>query len=46
MTDVATEIPLCRSMSIKSEAAVLVILLDFTAPAVWMAPPNEKKTSP
>ena len=34
MTEVATEIPRWRSISIKSDAAVLVILLFFTAPAV------------
>jgi len=39
MTDVATEIPLCFSISIKSEVAVLRILLLFTAPAVLIAPP-------
>ena len=45
MTDVATEMPRWRSISMKSEAAVLVILLDLTAPAVWMAPPNSRNFS-
>ena len=34
ITEVATEIPRCFSISRKSEAAVLVILLLFTAPAI------------
>ena len=34
ITDVATEIPRCFSISIKSDVAVFVILLLFTAPAV------------
>ena len=33
MTEVATEIPLWRSISMKSEVAVFLILFDFTAPA-------------
>ena len=32
-TDVATEIPLCLSISIKSLVAPFLILFDFTAPA-------------
>jgi hypothetical protein len=42
MTEVATEIPRCFSISIKSEVAVFLILLDFTAPATLMAPPNNR----
>ena len=34
ITEVATEIPLCFSISIKSEVAVFLILLFLTAPAV------------
>ena len=33
ITEVATEIPRCRSISIQSEVAVFLILFDFTAPA-------------
>ena len=33
ITEVATEIPRCFSISIQSEVAVFLILLDFTAPA-------------
>ena len=39
MTEVATEMPRCFSISIQSEVAVFFILLLFTAPATWMAPP-------
>ena len=45
ITDVATEIPLCFSISIKSEVAVFLILFDLTAPAVWIAPPYNKNFS-
>ncbi len=44
-TEVATEIPLCRSISIKSEVAPFLILLLFTAPASWMAPPKRSSFS-
>ena len=33
MTEVATEMPRCRSISMKSDVAVLRILLLLTAPA-------------
>ena len=39
MTEVATDIPRCFSISIQSEVAVLRILLLLTAPATWIAPP-------
>src|SRR5579864_4280424 len=45
MTDVATEIPRSRSISIKSLVACFLILLLLTAPAVWMAPPNRRNFS-
>ena len=45
MTDVATEMPRCFSISIKSEVADFLILLFFTAPAVWIAPPKSKSFS-
>ena len=45
MTDVDTEIPLCFSISIKSLIAVFFILFDFTAPASFIAPPNNKNFS-
>ncbi len=44
-TEVATEIPLCRSISIKSLVAPFLILFDFTAPASWMAPPKSSSFS-
>ena len=45
LTDVATEIPRCRSMSMKSEDVLFRILFDFTAPATWIAPPNSRNFS-
>ena len=45
MTEVATEIPLWRSISMKSEVAVFLILFDFTAPATCMAPPKSNNFS-
>ena len=42
ITEVATGIPLCNSMSMKSEVACFNVLMDLTAPAIWMAPPNNK----
>src|ERR1035437_2518021 len=45
MTEVATEIPRWRSISIKSLVAYFLILLLFTAPAVWIAPPNKRNFS-
>ena len=40
-----TEIPLCFSISIKSEVVVFLILLLLTAPAVCIAPPNKSNFS-
>src|SRR5690606_8173399 len=45
ITDVATEIPLCFSISIQSDFVWVSILLDFTAPAVLMAPPKRSSFS-
>ena len=45
MTEVATEMPRCFSISIQSEVAVFLILFDFTAPAIWMAPPKSSSFS-
>ncbi len=44
-TEVATEIPRWRSISIKSLVAPFLILLLFTAPASWIAPPNSNSFS-
>ena len=44
-TEVATEIPRWRSISIKSLVAPFLILLDFTAPASWIAPPKSSSFS-
>src|SRR5690625_5650338 len=38
MTEEATEIPRCCSISIQSEAAWRWALRDLTLPAIWMAP--------
>ncbi len=45
MTAVATEMPRCRSISMKSEVAPFLILLLLTAPATWMAPPKRSSFS-
>jgi hypothetical protein len=45
MTDVATDMPRCFSISIQSDVAVFLILLDFTAPAIWIAPPKRSSFS-
>ena len=45
ITDVATEIPRCFSISIKSDVAVFLILFDFTAPATCIAPPKSSNFS-
>ena len=45
MTEVATEMPLWRSISMKSEVAVLRILLLLTAPATCIAPPKRSSFS-
>jgi len=45
MTDVATEMPRCRSISMKSDVAPRLILFDLTAPATWIAPPKSSSFS-
>ena len=45
MTEVATEMPRCFSISIQSDVAVFLILFDLTAPAMWMAPPKSSSFS-
>ena len=45
MTDVATEMPRCFSISIQSLVAVFFILLDLTAPATCIAPPKSSNFS-
>ena len=45
ITEVDTEIPRCCSISKKSEAVPFLILFDFTAPAICMAPPNNNSFS-
>ena len=45
ITDVATDIPRCFSISIQSLVAVFLILLLLTAPATWMAPPKRRSFS-
>ena len=44
-TEVATEIPRCLSISIKSLVAPFLTLLDFTAPASCIAPPKSNNFS-
>ena len=44
-TEVATDIPLCFSISIKSLVAPFFTLFDFTAPASCIAPPKSKSFS-
>ena len=44
-TEVATEIPRCLSISIKSLVAPFLTLFDFTAPASCIAPPNSNNFS-
>jgi hypothetical protein len=45
MTDEATEIPRCFSISIQSLVAWRVALRAFTLPAMWIAPENSKSFS-
>ena len=45
MTEVATEMPRCRSISMKSDVAPFLILLLLTAPATWIAPPKSSSFS-
>src|SRR6186997_3335629 len=45
MTDEATEMPRCFSISIQSEVAWREALRAFTEPAIWIAPENSSSFS-
>src|SRR6478609_1138556 len=45
MTELATEIPRCFSISIQSEVAWREALRAFTLPAIWIAPENSNSFS-
>src|SRR4051812_50036426 len=45
ITDEATEIPRCFSISIQSDVAWREALRPFTAPAIWIAPENSSSFS-
>src|SRR5512145_1747226 len=45
MTDDATEMPRCFSISIQSEVACREALRAFTDPAIWIAPENSSSFS-
>ena len=45
ITDEATEMPRCFSISIQSEVAWRVALRAFTLPAMWIAPANSSSFS-
>src|SRR3954465_3343488 len=45
ITDDATEMPRCFSISIQSEVAWRVALRAFTEPAIWIAPENSNSFS-
>src|SRR4051812_20651784 len=45
MTELATEMPRCFSISIQSEVAWRVALRAFTLPAMWMAPAKRSSFS-
>ncbi len=45
MTDEATEMPRCFSISIQSDVAWRLALRPFTAPAIWIAPENSSSFS-
>src|SRR4051794_35363658 len=45
MTEEATEMPRCFSISIQSEVAWREALRPFTAPAIWIAPENSSSFS-
>ena len=45
ITDLATEMPRCFSISIQSEVAWRVALRAFTLPAIWIAPENSSSFS-
>ena len=45
ITDDATEMPRCFSISIQSEVACRLALRAFTEPAIWIAPENSSSFS-
>ena len=45
MTELATEMPRCFSISIQSDVANLPPFLPLTVPACWMAPENSNSFS-
>src|SRR5438132_12577291 len=45
MTELATEMPRCFSISIQSEVAWREALRAFTEPAIWIAPENSSSFS-
>src|SRR3954470_2851326 len=45
ITEDATEMPRCFSISIQSEVACRDAFLPFTAPAIWIAPENSSSFS-
>ena len=45
ITDDATEMPRCFSISIQSEVACRAALRAFTEPAIWIAPENSSSFS-
>src|SRR3989475_1807708 len=45
MTELATEMPRCFSISIQSEVAWRLALRPLTAPAIWIAPENSSSFS-
>ena len=45
MTELATEMPRCFSISIQSDVAWRVALRAFTLPAIWMAPAKSSSFS-
>ena len=45
ITDEATEMPRCFSISIQSEVACREALRAFTEPAIWIAPENSSSFS-
>ena len=45
ITELATEMPRCFSISIQSEVAWRLALRPLTAPAIWIAPENSSSFS-
>src|SRR5476651_593557 len=45
ITELATEMPRCFSISIQSEVACRALLRAFTVPAIWIAPENSSSFS-